>query len=1287
MLIDGDTNSIRETAAIIPGQESELSNNLCHIRQISLNSYTDDSIPKSHVVFTGDTVIDHVHLNTIATDRQTGWLLFDAGGRPIMTGGFEQEAGRVQNLCTERVVKRDAVENMKVWSSKDQSLWSWSSAETIVAATRIETEVWATTQQFSSETQIVENLVAVAHGSGVSSMPTLTKSPFLSTERIDDTNMIGTDFVLPTYPISYETSELLTSSVTRSLVTVATSVAVPLIISSASKPPELSVLAAFTSGAVPVISTTLTSDELALSFSDLTTPQPQLTTLITSDRRTGISNGRESTTEAAEFPSLLRISDVFTGKMVTALMTGSSYSTVSITTIFEDEPTKSIATFTDSTKIASANSMSSQGMLDVSRASAAAFTSLRSADSFKTSKSFSTKLSTSLESVVFETPPTSATSSSMISDSDRSPSSSLTHEATSYFTVATHSARETRSSLKIPNALTFSSIASTSMSVEAFTAMGLFPGTCSETSSDVPETAAPSLKGFIETKASVHGHSSAALTTIFLSSESETTPIFTVPTIPGISSNQIPGMLNRSLLTTSEEATSTHFISDTIFPHSIIATYNQKSLSTGPVFGISEASPGKLTREVLNIAVMTFKEYTTSEGASIPSSAPMISKTLNSSSSNLNIESTSGTAIGQFKAGFKDSLTCSHISKNRATRSMQYNISITASGARSTASSVNFISINSTLPPTTTSSQLPGAVPVIGPSASVLPSLQQTDETVPTVQEQKHRSMVKPKWSTISSVSEPIQYNPLQILSSEEAWPSQEVVAACGIPSATSTISNDTKSMLAGPSSTYSSDVTTTSLSTSRYTATAPPPTSKGNKTTTLSDLAPVTVLLDKTSAAVVACTTSRSSKASYSSIRTSVRWTQILSSIAGRPTTGSSSFSNVTSSTSYLPQITAQRPTTISNEQDLERLSPKVVSLFAAPALEVTTLSGSTPPAGNTLPSSPPLGGYPSPRLPTLDTTVSDKDLDTTISSSSPSSIEKFPLPEHISVPESPCPQSLSSPALLYPEDVPLSEDVPLPEDVSLPEDISPPQSPPELIPLPESPLPKLAEADQLPESFRADHPSLPPWPAPELLPLPQSPIDTTSVGYTPDIINPYPAGQTPKEIFPQPPPPNSPEAANPTLASPTPPQPPFNLKGTTTFNPLTGEPIRLPNNTSPFLSPCPKPKLNPLPSLKPVTPNAPYRDPSAGKFDTPPLKPVPKAGGSDRGGAGTGAGNGDGEGRSWKAVNSSHFDPWTGEHVGWEDWERGWGQWGTGIGRWAGRDTSREVIQTCVADAEKRV
>ncbi|MCJ1434049.1 hypothetical protein MMC27_003415 [Xylographa pallens] len=304
--VEKDADSIRATTAIIPSAESGHNSNLCRIRQISSNFYCDDAIVKSPKTFPGDAIIDHVHINAVATDPQTGWLLFDVGGRPIMTSGFEHEAWLVQNLCTKRVVKRDAEVSMKVWKSKDQSSWSWFSAETIAAATRVETEAWATTQQFSSETQVVENIATVAYISGESIILSSAATPFSSTGRTDEENMeqVGTSLVPSTYTSSYKPNELLTSPFPKSLFTVATSVAPPLLSSSPSRPSELSILATLTSQVVAATSTTLVSEELDFSVLALAISEPHATTVITSNLKTDFGADRESIAQVASIPAL-----------------------------------------------------------------------------------------------------------------------------------------------------------------------------------------------------------------------------------------------------------------------------------------------------------------------------------------------------------------------------------------------------------------------------------------------------------------------------------------------------------------------------------------------------------------------------------------------------------------------------------------------------------------------------------------------------------------------------------------------------------------------------------------------------------------------------------------------------------------------------------------------------------------------------------------------------------------------------------------------------------------------
>ncbi|MCJ1472887.1 hypothetical protein MMC13_001536 [Lambiella insularis] len=93
--------------------------------------------------------------------------------------------------------------------------------------------------------------------------------------------------------------------------------------------------------------------------------------------------------------------------------------------------------------------------------------------------------------------------------------------------------------------------------------------------------------------------------------------------------------------------------------------------------------------------------------------------------------------------------------------------------------------------------------------------------------------------------------------------------------------------------------------------------------------------------------------------------------------------------------------------------------------------------------------------------------------------------------------------------------------------------------------------------------------------------------------------------------------------------------LKGNTRWNPTTGEPVRTPCGKDVATSSS---KSDPKTSLKPIVPNAPYKDPKAGTFDVPALKPVKKP--TPSGGRTVDCGE--------MKVDSSHFDPWTGEHIG---------------------------------------
>ncbi|MCJ1381083.1 hypothetical protein MMC17_004192 [Xylographa soralifera] len=395
--VDGDADNLRGTTASVPSAESGHSSSLCRIRQISSHIYIDDAVPESHKVFTTDTMIDHVHVDEVATDPQTGWLLFDVDGRPMMTSGFEQEAGWAQNLCTERAIKRNAEINIKVWSSNDRSSWTSLSAKTIAAETRTETEVWAMTQQYSSHTQVVENIVAVEDVSSGSNRPTSTAPPLSTEERIEEEEMVDTSVVPATYTTSYESIELLTNPSSQSLVTIATPVVLPFLSSSPSRPSELSVLASLTSQVVPATFTDPTSEELAVSILTLAISQPQPTTLITSDLKTEFSDDRESTTQAASTPTGFRLSYVSSVNFITILAIGSTSSSVILAKISREASRKGFATSTSTTSMAAIGRTSSLNVLHVS---AAAFTSQHSQESSKTSESFpSTSISSRIASM------------------------------------------------------------------------------------------------------------------------------------------------------------------------------------------------------------------------------------------------------------------------------------------------------------------------------------------------------------------------------------------------------------------------------------------------------------------------------------------------------------------------------------------------------------------------------------------------------------------------------------------------------------------------------------------------------------------------------------------------------------------------------------------------------------------------------------------------------------------------------------------------------------------------
>ncbi|MCJ1390718.1 hypothetical protein MMC18_003579 [Xylographa bjoerkii] len=963
--VDEDADTLRVMAAIVPGSEPGYVTNLCHIRQISPDIYIDDVVSKSPRVFTRDTIIDHVHINEVVTDPETGWLLFDADGRPMMISRFEQEAGSVHNLCTGRVVKRDAEINILVSSSNDQSSWTRFNAETIAAATRIETEVWASTQQYSSETQIVEIIVAVEDASGGAHTPSLTAPSTSSTERTDEENLTDTSLVPAIYTISCESVELLPNPSSQSLFAIATPMVAPLIPLFPSRPSELSVLAALTSQVIP------TSKEQISTILALPISQPQPTTLITSDLKTGFSPDRESTTHAAATPAIFGPFYVSSVKMVTVFTAAGSASSIAIlaweSTSSKEVSRKGFSTPTSTVSIASVDRTSSP---DVLNASAAAFASQSSPDSLKTSKSSSftslcsriasvtmVLLSADMNSVISETSTIKDTSSSVYSDPNRH---------------------------------------SSSMSV---------------------------------------GNSSTTLVTM-----------------------------------------------------------------VRPISSISS---------VMSIAATT---------TSIPKSMAIVPLAI------------PGTALSQDPP---ESITSQYSSLN---------------------------------------SETPLPLKTAGTSLSISkPSISMSSETVEIM------------GSNVTATA--MVESTVLVLPADTSWASLDTFFINRIP--------------VSPSSAHTRNFSLTSASNS------------DGETTRLKT--PNTL----------ASVTSTSSGTNSVEIQASIKSTQIVISTGSRLSAVSKPFANVTTSTTYLPQITAHQ-LGILNEPASEGSALEVLQLSAPPASENITFAGLAL-EGNAIPSPPSAKEHPLPTSPALEATGSIERPDWSNTSSPPLSSVGLPLP--VSPPE---PQSLqSSPAIGFP----LPEGDPVPES-----------PPPELPPLPESTLPEFPsdnsavlfspEADKTNQPDSEDGDTIP---QPSLPNLPEA-LDPIH----PDPPIPPASNSPPIESSP---PRNSPTTEPPTPDQPTspllPPAPTPSLKGNTTFNPLTGEPIRHPNCTDSSTStPCPSP--DPRTSLKSAVPNAPYKDSSAGKFDLPPLKPVPKPDGSA---FETGGGKGDWQ--PWKAFNSSHFDPWTGEHV----------------------------------------
>ncbi|MCJ1400398.1 hypothetical protein MMC11_003603 [Xylographa trunciseda] len=1314
---EGDADNFRAVATIVPDPEFGHRRDLCHIRQISPDIYIDDTVSKTPKVFNRHSIVDHVHINEVATDPQTDWLLFDADAHPVMTNGFEPEAGFVQKLCTERAEKQDTGIYPKVWSSNDQSSWTWFSAETTLQAIRIETEFRATTQEYSVETHAVEILEAVEYVSDGAKTPTPTVGHIFSTERTDGDNAVDTSLELATYTTSYDSFELLINPSSQSSLVVTTPVVAPIISPSPSQPSKQSVLVANHSQVIPATSTAPTPKEPIPSALTPAISQPQKTTLITSIFKTEFSPDKGSTTQAASTPAIFRLFYVSSVKTIPIFTMRSTPSGVILTSISKNSEEVSKDGPTTSTGTTSLISTDRMPSLEVLNTSVAAFTSKRPPDSLNTQKfAFSASNSSSMTGIKFsadlsrvrkEISIMKASSSFGISDSNRpysatpagnSGASSSTNMvstiepapesmAVMLLTISTtvvsqypsegapsqysSLSLETPIFLKMPGASVSISKASTPISPDIpvsintkFTATAMVESTTVRLSGntcstsweilfmiDIPvfQSSGPITKSHLglasnsvrETTSSAEHSVSLASTnkrptsahvSTSMSSRTEAPFIFTASAFPTISSVLISetSITASELDTIAKEKESTQLTSKIMILTSVTAVVvlHQKSSTTQQVFVLLEA---------------------------VPSSSPVttISTSLNISSINISMKLTEEAANGQSKPSLQGSPMSWHASETKFTRSIQRAISTNITYVKPTLSVAISICSTSVMAPTKTYPPIT-AVTVGLPVPSELPASAETTKTVPTGLAEYTSSRTVPESSISSSASWTIESASFQPVSAEELQPSDEVVAVFGIPSRTLTVFHNAKSPSTASSSAFHSDPSAFS-STPRAISGAPPPTFIRTDTSALNGFATSIAFLNRSSAAAVTCAISTRSRSNTAGVQASLTSMQIAISTGSRPSAGSRSFTYMTTSTSNVPPITAYQ-LGIFNELDFESQAPETLPLSPASASNTINLTIPTSPAGNISPCSSPPKEYPSPSSPTFEAIGPIEKLESSNDSSLPLSSSEHPLPEDVALQEPPSSQSSPAPEFSLPESPP--ELLLLPD--SLPSELVEPE------PLPEVPLsPNLLP---LPESPPSDLLPPPESPPPELLPLPQPPSENSSEPSTPPADNLNQPGSDHGDAPAQPPLPDLREAANctppsppiqPESTSPPPsPSPPGTstatdqpipcppppapaptkpLKGNTVFDPLTGEPIRPP--ALPFSSSSPS---DPRPSLQPALPNAPYSDPSAGKFDIPSLKPVARPGGSA-----AGVDGGKGDGLSWKVVNSSHFDPWTGEHV----------------------------------------
>ena len=91
---------------------------LCHIQKVARSTFVDYADASNPKVYFGRKLVDNVDLENVATDPLTGWILFDAAGRPHMEPGFEDQAAWPTVLCSANH------ENslISVWSSSDATV-------------------------------------------------------------------------------------------------------------------------------------------------------------------------------------------------------------------------------------------------------------------------------------------------------------------------------------------------------------------------------------------------------------------------------------------------------------------------------------------------------------------------------------------------------------------------------------------------------------------------------------------------------------------------------------------------------------------------------------------------------------------------------------------------------------------------------------------------------------------------------------------------------------------------------------------------------------------------------------------------------------------------------------------------------------------------------------------------------------------------------------------------------------------------------------------------------------